>query len=384
MTKMTISEAQKPRASPGQGLGARITVPPSLSRIGKYALVRLTTIGIAVVVGILLTIFIANWGGEMDEIKRAAIWEGVAMVVKEDEALRLMPREEREALIKEMVAIEERRHGLDRPFLIRTPAYLEDALTLDLGWSRVMISPAGSRQVRLIILERLAATLVLFGTAQLVLFIMALFSALFLSRRYGSGLDKAVIALTPLSAAPGWFYGIFLILIFAIILGILPFGGMVSAPPPETMLGYALSLLEHLILPVLAIVISGVFLSIYSWRTFFLIHSSEDYVEMAKAKGLSSGAIERKYVLRPTLPPIIMQFALTVITMWMGAIILEGVFVWPGLGTLFFEAVFRIETPVIVGLTIIYAYLLAITLFVIDVVYALVDPRVKIETERRV
>jgi peptide/nickel transport system permease protein len=375
MTKMSTPEAQRPRA--------RITVPTSLARIGSYVFVRLITIGIAVVVAILLTIFIANWGGHLDEVKKAMISEGVAMMVMENEELRLLPREEREALIAEMIAIQERRMGLDRPFLVRTPGYLIGALTLDLGWAHVMTSPSGSRLVRLIILERLPATLVLFGTAQLLLFFTGLFFALFLSRRYGSGLDKAIIALAPVSAAPSWFYGIFLILFFAILLPILPFGGMVAAPPPPTTLGYALSLLSHLVLPVLAILVSAVFVTIYNWRTFFLIHSSEDYVEMAKAKGLSSGAIERKYVLRPTLPPIITSFALTVITMWMGSILLEGVFKWPGLGSLFFEAIGHGETPVIVGTTIIYAYLLAVTLFVLDIVFALVDPRVKVGAERR-
>lgn len=375
MTKISTPEAQRPRA--------RITVPTSLDRIGRYVLVRLITIGVAVVVAILLTIFVANWGGHLDEIKKAAISEGVAMMVMDNKELRLLPREEREALIAEMIAIQERRMGLDRPFIVRTPGYLIDALTLDLGWASTMTSPSGSRLVRLIILERLPATLVLFGTAQLLLFFTGLFFALFLSRRYGSGLDKVIIALAPISAAPSWFYGIFLILFLAILLPILPFGGMVAAPPPPTTLGYALSLLSHLVLPVLAILISAVFVTIYSWRTFFLIHSSEDYVEMAKAKGLSSGAIERKYVLRPTLPPIITSFALTVITMWMGSIILEGVFKWPGLGSLFFEAIGQGETPVIVGTTIIYAYLLAVTLFVLDIVFALVDPRVKIGAERR-
>ncbi len=361
----------------------KFTISPSLTRVVKYVLVRLITIGIAVILGIFLTILVANWGGHLDEVKEAAIFEREAMRVREDEALRLLLVEEREAIIRERVEIEKRRQGLDRPFLVRTPGYLIGALTLDLGWAPTMTSPSGSRLVRLIILERLPATLVLFGTANLLLFFLALFFALFLSRRYGSGLDKAIIALAPTSAAPAWFYGIFLIFIFAIVLGVLPFGGMVEAPPPPTRLGYALSLLEHLVLPVLAILISAVFISIYSLRTFFLIHSSEDYVEMAQARGLSSRMIERKYVLRPTLPPIIMSFAMTLITMWMGSIVLEAIFRWPGLGTLFFEAIGRGETPVIVGSVIIYAYLLAITLFVIDFVFALVDPRVKVGAEGR-
>jgi peptide/nickel transport system permease protein len=109
-----------------------------------------------------------------------------------------------------------------------------------------------------------------------------------------------------------------------------------------------------------------------------LIYSSEDYVEMAKAKGLSDRDIERRYILRPTLPNIITNFALLVITLWTGAIITETVFLWPGLGRTYFTAIGLFDTPVIVGNTIIYAYLLVLTVFLLDFIYALVDPRVKI------
>src|SRR5690606_6281412 len=114
--------------------------------------------------------------------------------------------------------------------------------------------------------------------------------------------DRVIVALSPSSAAPAWFYGLFLILVFAVLVPLFPFGGMVAAPPPQGKLAYALSVLKHLVLPVTAIVLSSMFQTIYSWRTFFLIYSSEDYVEMAKAKGLSSRALEYRYILRPTLP----------------------------------------------------------------------------------
>jgi peptide/nickel transport system permease protein len=218
----------------------------------------------------------------------------------------------------------------------------------------------------------------MWGFSNLVLFFLSLFVALALSRRYGSFVDKAIIALTPSSAAPAWFYGLFLILIFAAIFQILPFGGLVDAPPPEKPVQYALSVLKHLILPGTAIIISAFFLNTYNWRTFFLIYSSEDYVEMAKAKGLSDREIERRYVLRPTLPTIITSFALLLITLWTGAIILETVFNWPGLGRAYYTAIGLFDTPVIVGDTVIYAYLLAITVFVLDFVYALVHPRAKV------
>jgi peptide/nickel transport system permease protein len=214
-----------------------------------------------------------------------------------------------------------------------------------------------------------------------VVFVIAIFAALFLSRRYGSFLDRAVIALAPTSAAPAWFYGIFLILIFSSLLRVLPFGGIVDVPPPESAPAYALSVLKHLVLPVTAILIGSLFISIYNWRTFFLIYSSEDYVEVAKAKGLPSRAIERRYILRPTLPPIITSFAFTLISLWSGAIILETVFGWPGLGRLVFQAIGQFDTPVIIASTVIYAYLLALTVFLLDIVYALVDPRVKVGGE---
>jgi peptide/nickel transport system permease protein len=139
-----------------------------------------------------------------------------------------------------------------------------------------------------------------------------------------------------------------------------------------------LSLLKHLILPSLALVLSSIFLSIYNYRTFFLIYSSEDYVEMAKAKGLPARDIEQRYILRPTLPNIITNFALLIITLWSGALFTETVFLWPGLGRTLYQAIGFYEIPIIVGSTIIYAYLLAITVFLLDFIYALVDPRVKI------
>ncbi len=357
----------------------------TFSRVAKYTAVRTVLLFLTVLVGVYLTILIANMGGYVDEIRRGAIREYVAMQFIGDQRAetRMLSIEERNRLIEEQVALAEKRLGLDKPFIVRSFGFLTDAITLDLGHAENMFSDSGSKTVRLILLERLPATLALWGLSNLVLFFLSLFIALFLSRRYGSLLDRLIIAFAPTSSAPAWFYGLFLILIFAAILQILPFGALVDAPPPETPILYALSLGKHLILPVSAIIISTIFLTAYNWRTFFLIYSSEDYVEMAKAKGLSSSEIERRYVLRPTLPTIITQFALLLITLWTGAIILETVFNWPGLGRALYLAINLYDTPVIVGSTIIYAYLLAITVFLLDFIYALVDPRVKLGSEGR-
>ena len=373
---MSTSNVTKPAAATPSAKAERRRM--TAIRLLRYTGGRLAMLFIAVTIGVYLAILIANMGGYVDEIRRGQISEGVAMMISMDRDMQRLSQEERSVFIKEMIRLEEQRLGMDRPFVIRSFAYLGNALSLNLGRAEQLTSDSGSRQVRLIILERLPSTLYLFAVAQLTLFFLAVTVALALSRRYGSKIDRVLVGLAPLSAAPGWFYGLFLILIFAALLGILPFGGMVSAPPPQGAFAYFLSLLRHLVLPVSAIVMSAVFLSIYSWRTFFLIFSSEDYVEMAKAKGLTSGMIERRYVLRPTLPTIVTSFALTLIGLWTGGIVLETVFSWPGLGRLLYQAIGQYDTPVIIGSTVIYAYLLAGTVFLLDFIYALIDPRVKV------
>lgn len=348
------------------------------ARIIRFTLARIATQALTIVVAVYLSIILANMGGYVDEIRKGVIGEQVAMFVGLDPQVQQMTPVQKKEHIDKLVALAEKKAGLDQPFIVRSFLYLKDALTLNLGRAENMHSDSGSSLVRLIILERLPPTLLLFATAQLLLFFVSLFSGLYLSRRYGTLLDKLVLGMAPTSAAPSWFYALFLILFFAGVLGVLPFGGMVAAPPPDTALGYALSVLKHLILPVLAIAVSAIFSAIYGTRTFFLIYSKEDYVEMAQAKGLHPRTIERRYILRPTLPIIVTGFALGLISLWTGSITLETVFNWPGLGRLLFQAAGSVDTPVIIGVTVIYAYLLAITVFLLDIAYALLDPRVKV------
>lgn len=344
----------------------------------RYTVTKLFALFVAVTIGIYLTILIANMGGYVDQILKGQIRESVSISVGMDPEIRRLPVTERNKMIEDLIAVEESRLGLDQPFLLRSFRFLTRALTLNLGRAQHMSSDSGSRLVRNIILERLPPTLMLMATSNLLLFFISIFFALYLSRNYGNVLDKMVITLSPVSSAPAWFYGIFLLLIFAAVLGWLPFGGMVAAPPPQDLGTRLLSYGRHLILPVTAWLISGFFSSVYGWRTFFLIFSMEDYVELARAKGLSARDIERRYVLRPTLPNIITSFALMLISLWQGAIILETVFNWPGLGRLINRAIGLFDSPVIIGTTVIYAYLLAVTVFSLDFIYALVDPRVRV------
>ena len=350
----------------------------TLTRVLKYSGMRLIALVITVVIGVYLTIIIANMGGYVDELQKGQVDDRITQAVARDPASRDMTPEARKDYIETQKQLEYKRLGLDQPFLVKSFRFLWNAVRLDFGKATMMVSDSGSRQVSLIISERLAPSLLLMGSSNLILFIMAMAISLALSRRYGSFIDKFFISLSPLSSMPSWFYGIFLILLFAAVLRILPFSGMIDAPPPDEGWPYVFSVLRHLILPVTALIISQSFASIYSWRTFFMIYSSEDYVDMAKAKGLPSKLIKRRYILRPTLPTILTSFSLIMITSWMGAMLTETIFQWPGLGRVIVEAVGHYDTAVIVATTIIYGYLLAITVFLLDFVYALVDPRVKV------
>ena len=347
-------------------------------RIIKYLLKRGIIIFLTVVAAVYITIWIANMGGYVDEIVRGDLYISISQSICQNPAYKHLNETQIRELIDALYTNELKRIGFDKPFIYRSFAYLRDALSLNLGRALWLSSDSGSRSVRIIILERLPNTVLLFTTTQLILFFIGLFAGLFLSRRYGSISDKLSVLLAPLSSLPGWFYGIFLILLFASFLRLLPYGGMVDVPPPEDRWLYTLSVLKHMILPVISWLIAYSFINVYVRRTFFLMFSSEDYVELAKAKGLPESLIQRRYILRPTLPPIITDFSLTLIGSWMGAIITERVFNWPGIGSLFYSASVMFDTPILVGLVVIYAYLLAVTVFILELVYAVLDPRIRV------
>lgn len=346
-------------------------------KLGKYIVKRGIILIATVVVATYMTIIVANMGGYVDEIVKSDLYFSISQNVRQNPAYRALNETQIKELINAIYNNELKKIGFDKPFIYRSFLYLRDALSLNLGRALFISSDSGSKSVRIIILERLPNTVLLFTTTQLILFFIGLFIGLFLSRVYGSLPDKLSVLLAPLSSMPGWFYGIFLILVFASFLRLLPYGGMVDIPPPTDKFEYALSVLRHMILPVMSWLVAYTPINVYVRRTFFLMFSSEDYVELAKAKGLPESLIQRRYILRPTLPPIITDFSLTLIGSWMGAIITETIFNWPGIGSLFYQASVMFDTPVLVGLVVIYAYLLALTVFILEFVYAILDPRIR-------
>ncbi len=358
-----------------------LPAPSSATKnILRYVFRRTAVLIVTVVVAVYITIIIANLGGFVDDIVRAEIGLALMGRARAGWLSDVTDTDEKAAIIAETQLAMEESAGLHDPFLLRTLRWLKDGITLNWGESTRPRAYAGgtyATDVRTIILDHIARSLVVFGFAYLLLFFVSVFVGLLLLRRYGGWLDKIFVMLSPLSSAPAWVYGILLSFIF-LHLFTFSTGGTFDTWPQDFQFAYIPILLKHLMLPFLAIFISGLFLSVNTWRSFFMLYANEDYVEMAKARGLSPQQIERGYILRPALPGLITSFALMTIVLWQEIIAIEYFFNVAGIGRLFIAALRSFDTPMIVGLTVTFAYILALTVFLLEIVYALVDPRVRV------
>jgi peptide/nickel transport system permease protein len=285
--------------------------------------------------------------------------------------------------------------GLNLPYLPRNLLWTIKALTFNWG-------PLGQRQstsffsiskatadVSDIIMLYLPNTLLLVAIAYLLVFLFGTPLSLYLARNYGNRSDRLFSILAPISSVPSWVFGILLLSIFAFQLRLLPFSGMYDIPKPGNQLEYLLSIAKHMILPVSAIILSLFFQVVFAWRTFFIIYSEEDYVDLGKAKGLPPKMLERQYILKPALPYFITSFATTLISFWQLTMALEVIFRWPGLGWLYIkealpnfwgESMEPGELMIAVGIVVIFAYLLGLVAFLLDVVYIIVDPRIRLDS----
>lgn len=358
------------------------TRPPFIwGRICKYLLARLASLIVMVVFGIFISIVVINYGGKLDEIYEAAIIEAVPKMAANYPNLTY---EEREPILAQIKWEWEERLGLHSPFLLRCLRWTAQAMVFN-GQD-----PAGTGYWRGQDLGTLKAVLTLFpktlllvGTANLLIFIVSLFLGLFLARREGGFLDKLAASLVPFSSIPNWGFAILLTAIFAWQLNILPAQGTYDMFPPKYPIGYIWVVLKHMILPILALFLGVFFQLLYSWRSLFLITCGEDYVELAKAKGLPEGMIRKRYLIKPTMPFVITSFALIFLTMWQGIIILEKFFNWQGIGEYFYFALITASSNSfgkvqMMTLIVVFIYLIAITMLILDVVYALVDPRIRV------
>lgn len=381
-------------------------------RLAKYLTTRGASIAISLLVAVFLVVFVANLGGKLDEIlfheiktlqNNRLLEENYRKQVENlcssvctnklgegataDEFSRCMSECKENYIIDEALRIMKTQYGidLDQPVIFRIFSHWLRAISLNLGNSMFIFSlHTRQRDVRTILAEAVPQTVLLFTTANIIIFFTNISLGLWLSRRYGRLADKVAVSLAPLSSMPGWFYGMVLLLIFGIWLRVFPDGGMMSEAPIEDPLVRAIDVLYHMALPIISWMVAYIPIGAYSYRTFFLIFSTEEYVEYARARGVPESIVQRRYILRPTLPPIITTLVLTLISSWMGAIITETIFRWPGLGSVLYNALRGgsvIDVPVIVGVNTIYAYLLAASVLSLDIIYIILDPRIRLGGE---
>jgi peptide/nickel transport system permease protein len=280
--------------------------------------------------------------------------------------------------------------GLDLPAFQRYLLWTVKALSFDWGELNSALIPYENAQglrdklASNIVLQFLPNTLLLVGTAYLLAFMMGMPLALYLARRYGSWLDRVMSLLSPISSVPSWVFAMLLVTIFAVQLRWLPVSGMFGTFRPTEPIPYLLDLVKHMILPVTALVLSLLFQLVYTWRTFLVIYSEEDYVDLARAKGLEPRLLEKQYILRPALPYIVTSFATSLIGFWQLTVVLEKIFNWPGLGMLYIntlpnywgESVSYGDLMVVVQIVVTFSYLLGILVFLLDISYVIMDPRI--------
>ncbi len=363
-------------------------------RAARYLLVRLIAILLTIVIGVFATVVIANRGGMIDSIARVKVEREITAQRRLRMIDMSLPPLDIEAFRWEQEEI----NGLHLSYIPRHLLWTYNALTINWGeiWDTKSFRSFYGRSIdrtdsRLIILQRLPNTLLLIGTAYLILFCVGIPLALNLSQRRNNWLDRLIGALTPLSSVPSWVIGVLLVMIFAAELRLLPVAGMYDQIPPDTKWGYIPIVARHMVLPVLAILLSMIFHLVYTWRTFFTIFSNEDYVELGRAKGLPPRTLLNTYILRPSLPYIMTSFALTLVTFWQTITALEYFFAWPGIGQMYVkslpnflgETMYPGEMSLLVGIVVLFAYLLGATVFILDFVYVLVDPRLRIGNQQQ-
>ena len=368
-----------------------VSSSPRLMRAVRYLVGKALTIALTIFAGVFITVLLANQptrGGlgpatspfeesleaQIQRVVRIQLYSGglfwptTAPSDAEVEALTEELREEA---------------GLNLPRLPRYLLWTLKALTFD--WGKLDVGRGEATTALGVILEFLPNTLLLIGAAYLLVFVLGLPISLYLARNYGNRVDRVFSVLAPVSAVPSWVFAILLIAIFAFQLRWLPFGGKYDFQTPSDPLAHALVVAKHMILPVAAIVLSLIFQLVYTWRTFFIIYSEEDYVELARAKGLSSSVLERRYILRPALPYVVTSFLTTLISFWQLSMVQEYVFDWPGLGWLYIhealpnfwgESMDPGELIIVVAIVVIFAYLLGAMVFLLDFIYVLIDPRI--------
>jgi peptide/nickel transport system permease protein len=266
------------------------------------------------------------------------------------------------------------RFGLDQPLYIQLWTYLKGAVMLDLGFSYRQQMPVAD-----LIASRLPATLLLTGVAFVLSLVLGVIAGVAASARQGSWGDTIISTLALLFyATPLFWVALMASLVFSVWLGWLPGFGYSTIGAGYTGLAHVLDVAKHLILP--ATTLGLFFTAIYMrmTRSSMLEVSRLDFVKTARAKGLRRSVIQRRHILRNALLPVITLAGLQAGQIFGGAILTETVFAWPGIGRLMFEAISQRDYAVILGVFYISGAMVLLFNLITDVVYVIVDPRIRL------
>lgn len=271
----------------------------------------------------------------------------------------------------EYIAALRAQFGLDQPMAVQFAKYLGNVLTLDLGFSFRQGLPVAT-----LILQRVGPTLLLMGTS--IGFAVLVGGALgFAAARHaGRPLDIAISILALLFyATPVFWIGVMLIVVFSVWLDWLPVGGMARVEASLTGLGYAADVARHLALP--ALTLGLYYLAVYTrlTRAAMLEAYGQDYVRTAVAKGVRPHRIASRHVLRNALLPVVTQLGLQLGSILGGAVLVETVFAWPGLGRLAFEALFQRDLNLLLGILLCSSVVVVLVNLAVDLLYGVLDPR---------
>jgi len=266
------------------------------------------------------------------------------------------------------------RFGLDQPVLIQLALYVKNILALDLGYSFRNQSP-----VLPLILARLSATLLLMGTTLVLSLGLGVLLGLLAAVWVRSWKDHVIsVAAIIAYAMPLFWIGLMLILLFAIKLDWLPTSGMEDAAAFYEGWERIVDIARHLILP--AITLSLFYMALYArlMRATMLEQRGLDYVTTARAKGLTERQITVRHVVRNALMPVVTVAGVQVGGLLGGSVVVESVFAWPGLGQLAFQALFARDLNLLLGIFFISSCLVVAINILVDIVYVLLDPRVRV------
>ncbi len=264
------------------------------------------------------------------------------------------------------------RFGLDRPLPEQLLTYVTNVLRGDLGTSFVH-----GRSVASVIAERLPATLLLVSTA-LVLSSAAGIGLGALATRLGRRpTDVTLNAATLLGyATPSFWLGQMALLTLAVGTGLFPVQGMTDARNPQTGLGHLVDVLHHLALPALVLAANELALTARLVRAGLLEALGTDYVRAARAKGLSEGLVIR-HALRNVMLPVITVIGSRAGMFLSGAVLVEVVFAWPGLGRLLLSSLLARDYPVLLGMFLLVSLGVILANLITDLAYAWLDPRIR-------